>query len=123
MGATDTNGLSALQHGMNGNASTMRTLARLYKPDRQLAGAMPSAESPDPVGCVREGAGFGCTIHAREFGDAIQRNFPAPFCWSMLRLGGPTDSGALAALEQCQDVVRGWAGNAHPPLLIGWQLS
>ncbi len=65
--AVDADGNTALHHGLCGNGLIMRTLAPLYPPGQQCARFFPSADCPDPIGCMREGALFGCTVYEDVF--------------------------------------------------------
>jgi hypothetical protein len=102
--AVNSHGQSVLVHGLIQNGPIMQALARLYPQGRQLAGFAPGATSPDPIGCVREAAPFGCSMSNVRFGHSVRDNYPANYCWAMLRLGGSTVSNTFTAMEQCQDV-------------------
>jgi ankyrin repeat protein len=93
----------ALRIGMAQNGSIMQALAPLYPQGRQLAGFRPHTTCPDPIGCVGEGATFGCSISSGTFDDAVRDNDPANYCWAMLRLGGSISADTFTAMEQCQD--------------------
>jgi hypothetical protein len=97
-------GRTALDHGLNrGNASIMRALAVLYKPGKQLEGQLPGDEGPDPVGCVREGAVYGCVVEPSDFSASVRGHVLAFYCWALLRLSGTSISSVLRAMEECDD--------------------
>jgi hypothetical protein len=97
-------GLSALVRGLS-QSSIMQALAPLYPQGRQLAGFAPLPACPDPIGCVREAARFGCSMSNGRFGRSVRNNDPANYCWAMLRLCGSTSGDTFTALERCQDAL------------------
>jgi ankyrin repeat protein len=82
--ALNSDGESALVCGMAQNGSIMQALARLHPQGRQLGNFLPAPSSPDPIGCVREAASFGCSISNGRFGPVVRADHPANYCWVLL---------------------------------------
>jgi ankyrin repeat protein len=101
--AVNSDGESALVCGMAQNGSIMQALAPLYPHGRQLANFRPGTTCPDPIGCVREAAPFGCSISSGTFDNAVFYDHPANYCWALLRLCGSTGANTFIAMEECQD--------------------
>jgi ankyrin repeat protein len=90
-----THGRTALEFGFaNGNGPIMRTLAALFTPNGQLTDRQIYFESPDPIGCFREGVVFGCRARARMFSAFAEKSWPSATCWAALRLSA--SEGAIA---------------------------
>ncbi len=101
--AVNSHGQSALVYGMAQNGSIMQALACLYPQGRQLGNFMSAPFSPDPIGCVREAAPFGCSLSNANFGPVLHAKRPANYCWAVLRLRGSTVDSTFTAMGQCQD--------------------
>jgi ankyrin repeat protein len=101
--AVNSRGGSALVYGLDQNGFIMQALAPLYPQGRQLADFQPGTTCPDPIGCVREAAPFGCSISNVSFGSSVRKNDPTNYCWARLRLGGSTITKTFTAMEKCQD--------------------
>ncbi len=100
--AVNSHGQSALVCGLSQNGSIMQALARVYPQAGQLAHFVPPTTCPDPIGCIREAAPFGCSILNGCFGPVVCAQRPANYCWAILRLGRST-SNTFTAMEQCRD--------------------
>ncbi len=102
--AVNSDGESALVYGIAQNGFVMQALARLYPEGGQLTNFVPPNTCPDPIGCVREAAPFGCSPSNMSFGRSVRKNYSADYFWAMLRLGGSISADTFTAMEQCQDV-------------------
>jgi ankyrin repeat protein len=108
--ALDVDGRTALFDGLNSNADTMRALAPLYQPARQLDGVVPSDYCPDPIGCFQEGLRFGVSLSGGGLRNAFSYAPPA-YAWATMRACAVPIAKVFDAVEHCANPAKWrWAG-------------